>query len=81
MQEAGEQRPALVAVDGCSGRSAESRHQQCGAVVVFGCPAEEVSDLVAGGPVGEPVIAVGLSAFAERDALLVEPVQEAAGGE
>jgi len=29
-------------------------------VVVFGCPAEEVSDLVAGGPVGEPVIDVGL---------------------
>ncbi|MCA1707613.1 MAG: hypothetical protein LC808_31825 [Actinobacteria bacterium] len=42
MQEAGEQRPALVAVDGCSGRFAESRHQQCGVVVVFGCPAEEV---------------------------------------
>jgi len=36
MQEAGQQRPAVVAVDGCPGRPAKCGHHQRGAVVVFG---------------------------------------------
>ncbi len=81
MQEAGQQRPAVVAVDGCPGRPAKCGHQQRGAVVVFGGPAEEVPDRVAREPAGQPAVDVGLPGSAEGEPWLVEPVQEAAGGQ
>jgi len=79
VQEAGDQCPALVGVGGRAGRSPEGWHEQRGAVVVFGGPAQEVSDRVAGGPVGEPGVDVALVALGHRDAAVLEPGEEPGG--
>ena len=74
-EEAGDQCPALVGVGGRSGGSPEGWHEQRGAVVVFGGPAEEVPDRVAGGPLGKPGVDVALAALGQRDAGVVEPTR------
>src|SRR5680860_14575 len=81
VQETGDQCPALISVEGCSRRSREGRYEHRGAVVVFGGPAQEVPDGVAGGSVREPAVDVALTALGKRDASLIEPAQEAGGDE
>ena len=79
VQEALDQGPALISVEGCSGRSRDGRHEHDGAVVVFGGPAQEVPDGVTGWSVREPAVDVTVTAVGEGDATLMEPAQEAAG--
>ena len=81
VQETSDQRPALISVEGCSGRSRDGRHEHDGAVVVLGGPAQEGPDGVTGWSVREPAVDVTLTAVGQRDATLIEPAQETAGDE
>ena len=61
--EAGDQGPARVGFGGRSGRSPQGRHEQRGAVVVFGGPVEEVPNRVAGRALGKPGVDIALAAL------------------